>query len=588
MEQDLPDSGLVSVAQTDDTDRRSEVRDAAVERMLQRTEPSCDDAELLALQSKWDACAAAYTRAIEEQGTISDNAPGVEAPPPREPIAEWARLIPGWRQRTGIEAAETATAEAMDDLSEVENRISNMPARTLAGLQLKARVAQRNGEVSWPEGLEESLVQDILAIGELEIEADAELLQLSRQFETARAREKAVCDACNAAQREADRHMPERPACLTYRASDEPLRVYQYLTDPEGLNGVEIGSTDVERLRRIMPMTHEVLRPIRPGERSHRDHPGRKFDIVPHPEAQARAEEIVTGWDAWRAEQARIQDEHVTTELEDAAEAAGEAAGNLAEQIARLPARTAAGFQVKLRAFAHYRPKALLAELPELPDPDQILSHSLWQDMQGSASTVEGTHPVTVEEAATLDFAAYTFDTPTRDPNGWMKEFAHHAIGMHVADRTLRMSKPELVAFIRKGGERDADVPATMLAALENAQRTFEGWGKLLDLARTRYLVAGSSAVLGNEGAVAEPAEPEALPGPPLVSDQPAAFSLVGMLDLASATMLELYAVRDIAERVGSVAYVHAWTPAAATAWIPTALLISTPPAGWCSGWVTP
>lgn len=106
------------------------------------------DAELLALQPEWEARAAAFTRSLEEQGDISDRAPSVEAPPPREPFEKWAELIPDWRERTGIHAAEVATAEAMDDLCEIEDRISNMPARTLAGLQLKARVAQRNEDVS--------------------------------------------------------------------------------------------------------------------------------------------------------------------------------------------------------------------------------------------------------------------------------------------------------------------------------------------------------------------------------------------------------------------------------------------------------
>jgi hypothetical protein len=117
-----------------------------------------------------------------------------------------------------------------------------------------------------------------------------------------------------------------------------------------------------------------------------------------------------------------------------------------------------------------------------------------------------------VEEAGSLDFTAYAFETPTLDPNDWLKEFAHHAIGMHIADRTLRMTKPELVAFIRKGGERDADVSIAMLDALGAAQRTFEGWGKLLDLAQTRYLVAGSSAVLTAEVATTESVEPEPRP----------------------------------------------------------------------------
>ena len=33
------------------------------------------------------------------------------------------------------------------------------------------------------------------------------------------------------------------------------------------------------------------------------------------------------------------------------------------------------------------------------------------------------------------------------------------------------------------------------------------------------------------------------------------------MLDLASASIIELQAIRDVAERVSSVAYVHAWSP---------------------------
>ncbi|MCJ2093988.1 MULTISPECIES: hypothetical protein [unclassified Methylobacterium] len=223
-----------------------------------------------------------------------------------------------------------------------------------------------------------------------EVGDDTELLHLGQQFEAARARETAACEACNAAQREADRHMPERPACLTYRASDERLNVHQYWMMPEALEGRKIRGSDVARLRRIMPMTHEVLRPICQGERSHIDHPGRRFDIVPHSEAQVRAEEIVTAWDAWRSEQARLLDELVTPELEDAAETAGTVATGLAEQIARLPARTVAGFRVKLLALAAYQPKVLLSALPEEPDPDQILSHSLWRDVQGEMAPVVG------------------------------------------------------------------------------------------------------------------------------------------------------------------------------------------------------
>ncbi|MCJ2097454.1 hypothetical protein, partial [Methylobacterium sp. E-046] len=134
-----------------------------------------------------------------------------------------------------------------------------------------------------------------------------------------------------------------------------------------------------------------------------------------------------------------------------------------------------------------------------------------------------------------------------------------HSLGMHIADRTLRMSKPELVAFIQKGGERDAEVPTAKLEALTCAQKTLEGWGKLLDLARDRYLVAGSSAVLSQDAetdAEAEDGKAQAQPEEPR-----ATFSLVTMLDLASATMTELQTVREVAQRIGDVAYAQAWGP---------------------------
>lgn len=175
-----------------------------------------------------------------------------------------------------------------------------------------------------------------------------------------------------------------------------------------------------------------------------------------------------------------------------------------------------------------------------------------------SADAEDG--PATVEEMATLDFAAYTLDTPTRDPNGWMGEFAHHAIGMHIADRTLRMSKTELAAFIRKGGERDADTPAIMLQALNAAQKTLEGWGKLLSLACTRYMVAASSEVLAQEGAADGAVWADPGPETPSDDERSAGFNLVDQIDFASASLEELQTLHDLADRVGAFAYALVWT----------------------------
>lgn len=443
--------------------------------------------------------------------------------------------------------------------------LSNLFRRSTAALTLRERAANLRAHIS-PRVVEPSTIAGSPPIeaptpSEPATETDAELLRLGRQFEAAHARNIEACEACNAAEQEADRHMPERPACLTHRASDYRLRITRNVSYPEAFEGSEVQAADIEWMRLKMPMHHEVLRPIHASERAHIDHPGRKFDIVPHSEAQARAEEIVTAWDAWQAEQAAVYGEYVTEALEQEAEEAGNAVASLAYRIADLPAHTAAGFRVKLRALSHLSRKALLAEIPDEPDPDQALSHSLWRDVQSEDAANDDGHTATVEEAASLDFTAYTFDTPTRDPKGWMKEFTPHSLGMHIADRTLRMSKPDMVAFIQEGGERDADMPGTMLAAIDSAQKTFEGWGKLLDLARTRYLVAASSAVLADDGPQTASAEPEPQHETPPAPVPLPTSSVAGMLDLASATMNELQAVHDIAERIGAVAYAHAWGP---------------------------
>ncbi len=100
-----------------------------------------------------------------------------------------------------------------------------------------------------------------------------------------------------------------------------------------------------------------------------------------------------------------------------------------------------------------------------------------------------------------------------------------------------------------------------MLDALDAAQRTFEAWGKLLDIAQTRYLVAGSSAVLATEGATTESVEPE--PRPQTVTATPAAQrepSLVDMIDFTSASLDDLQALHDLADLVGGVAYATVWT----------------------------
>ncbi|MCJ2049658.1 hypothetical protein [Methylobacterium sp. J-070] len=411
-------------------------------------------------------------------------------------------------------------------LSNPFRRSADRPSLKQRAADLKAGLSQH---VSRPQTVPE------LGTTPAEAGADAELLRLGAQFAVARAREIAACEACNEAQREADRHMPERPACLIYRASDARLNVHQNWMMADALEGREVHHQDVARLRRIMPMTHEVLRPIRKGERAHRDHLGHQFDIVPHPDAQARAEEIVTAWDAWRAEQARVQDQYLTPELERAAETAGEDAANLAELIACCSAHTADGFRVKLRALSHYRRDTLLAEITDSPDPDQLLSHSLWRDVQGE---MPAPSPADTLTTAILDLWPIWACGP-QDDGGTAEEVA--------AYEELQQRRFALIDAVEA-------LPATLQNIAPKALAL--AWLEYVDLWRAGY----GRSFYATDGRLALDIHAAAAARTPTAA--PAALrepSLVGMLDLASASLEDLQSLHDVADLVGGVAYAMCW-----------------------------
>ena len=425
------------------------------------TGPDADeenDAELLALGPAWKEAVALYSQRIAKLGEIEG--------------ASAARDV--------VEGAELAVRTAGDALHALEAQIGELSALTMAGLRLKARIAQRSDsfEIVWPDGFGEGLARDILAMSEPETIADADLLRLGRLFEVARQRTAAACEACNAAGREADRFMLQRPLTLTLRESDHPLRIYREITYPTALEGRDLTAGDVEWLRRRMPMMHEVLRPIRGGERAHVDHPGRRFEIVPHPEAQARAEEIVAAWDAWRADMNRIYREHVTPDLDRAADEAGQATDALAGQIANLTAHTADGFRVKLRALCYYQRETPAADLPDQPDPDQLLSHSLWRDLEGQAKAFEPTGasliPAILEEWAAWGLVSETAGTEDEDTAAWERADAQRDRLLHAAmalpasldsipAKALACAWMEWVCVEKPGKPRDAYGPSDQL-----------------------------------------------------------------------------------------------------------------------------
>lgn len=125
------------------------------------------DAELLTLVPIWEAARDLYERRVQEQIAVSDAASDIEAPPSRDlPHEEWMRLVEGWRERTGVAAVEAAVGQALGDLGKIEDRITALPARSLAGLRLKAMIARRHedDDVEWPAGLGAGMARDLLAL----------------------------------------------------------------------------------------------------------------------------------------------------------------------------------------------------------------------------------------------------------------------------------------------------------------------------------------------------------------------------------------------------------------------------------------
>ena len=444
--------------------------------------------------------------------------------------------------------------------------IANTPATHLRGLRAKAAaVLSDRLAVQSPEALEmaQSLARDLLAfsadgLAEKNPDGDAILLQLGRQFEVAYKREIDAYEACSAAQDAADRHMPERPAALLFRASDHPLRLRKLLTHPDTLEGEEVTADDVAWMKR-KPYVREVRRSVRPEDNL----PADAHTVVeahPWPEAQDRANEIVTAWDAWRAERDEIQDEYVTPELDDAANAAGDAAAALAQHIANLPARTAAGFRVKLQALSRYSSKALLADLPDLPDPDQILSHSLWRDAHGE--TVPAIEPKGVL-------------APAVEPS---PVFVAIADGTRsAADDAL--SDTRVTPDLRKAVEEHRDATLAMLLETDESNEASNARCSVVEQTGISLRAVPSQSLADVRCKLAF-LLPEILPD--VNGSVPTAFleniredvdrlaqqpvpapigtSLVSQIDFASGTMEDLRSLRDIANSVADVAYAMAWT----------------------------
>ncbi|MCJ2125097.1 hypothetical protein MKL11_21575 [Methylobacterium sp. J-077] len=193
--------------------------------------------------------------------------------------------------------------------------------------------------------------------------------------------------------------IPQRPACLYFRASDHALYLRMHLARPSELAGMEVTAEDVAWMRR-KPYAREVRRPVRPEDGL----PADAHTVVeshPWPEAQARADEIITAWDAWKAECARVRAsiEGEETEAEERAEAVEVEILALADRVAEMPATTAEGLRIKLRVSAHY------VEEHDGDYPAGRFLNSLIRDAQIDVSTNPGKNPVSAPHPDAALFA---------------------------------------------------------------------------------------------------------------------------------------------------------------------------------------
>ena len=366
--------------------------------------------------------------------------------------------------------------------------------------------------------------------------------------------------------------MPERPAVLYFRDSDHPLRLRKFLTHPDTLDGEKVTAEDVAWMKR-KPYIREVRRPVRPEDNLPSD-ARTVVDTFPWPEAQERADEIVTAWEAWHAERLRFHGEYVTEALDAAANEAGDIATDLALRIADLPSRTAAGFRVKLRALACYNPSFFYLNPPDLPDADQALSHSLKRDMRA-----EG--PSDVEPKALHNSAPVPVVAPAVEPSPMFVEIADSTR----AAATDALSDVRVSPELRNAVEAHRNATLAMLLETDDSNEATDARSAVVEEtgAALRAVPARSLAEVRCKLAFLLPEilpdvngsvptaflqnickDVDRLAQRPEASSQ-VAPSLVGMLDLASATIDELQAVQDIAEHVGAVAYAYTWGPRCGT-----------------------
>ena len=124
---------------------------------------------------------------------------------------------------------------------------------------------------------------------------------------------------------------------------------------------------------------------------------------------------------------------------------------------------------------------------------------SIAADVERLTQTGADNDVCSAEGAASLGFEAYDLDTPIRSPGEWNERLSPYTVGLHLADRFLRMSKPELVAAIETLDGRGPEAVLSVLNAVHDTHEEMKALASIMGAAHTRLIVAGSAVIVSSD-----------------------------------------------------------------------------------------
>ena len=142
--------------------------------MISRLAGSSDalDAQLLELGRRYDELAARYDAACEREQRLDDEVVGKLAPRPKSSrkVREWWSAIEELQREIGLTAAKAEREELQDQLDALKTQIVTVPAASIAGMRVKARVIRWYDLIDDPnvhihEKVAGSLAEDLLRAG---------------------------------------------------------------------------------------------------------------------------------------------------------------------------------------------------------------------------------------------------------------------------------------------------------------------------------------------------------------------------------------------------------------------------------------